>query len=52
MSSPNKPEPKPTAPVTPPATTPPQPQPPKRPKLTMDIDEVDPTESLERKISA
>jgi hypothetical protein len=51
MSSPTKPDPKPAP--TPPAPTPPaQPQPAKKPKLGMDIDEVDVSESLERKISA
>jgi hypothetical protein len=50
MSTDNKPtEPsKPQAPVG----TPPNPETPTKPKLDMDIDEVDVSESLERKISA
>jgi hypothetical protein len=48
----NQDQPKPTEPVKPSPSPTEPPKPPTKPKIQMDIDEVDVSETLERKISA
>ena len=52
MPDENKPDPQANPPPPPDQTDPNPAQPPKKPKVTLDIDEVDTSEVLERKISA